>query len=130
MKITRTQIRKIIKEAIIRKILLENTADYDEIATLLVEGTLDSIKAGIELAEAKGYAHNVKYKARNIRVAYHNEVDSIVHTWSISVPQDFHDIILNKWKTAPKSAIPNTRIYPKNNFGDSIGINVTENMMV
>ena len=111
---------------IIRKILLENTAGYDEIATLLVEGTLDSIKEGIELAEAKGYAHNVEYKTTPIRTTYHNEVDSIVHVWNISVPQDFHDIILNKWDTAPKSAIPYTKIYPKNNRGDSIGIKVQE----
>ena len=116
---------KLIRE-VIRKILLENTADYDEIAALLVKGTLDSIKEGIKLAEAKGYAHNVEYKTRNIRVTYHNEVDRIIHTWSISVSQDFHDVILNKWKTAPKSAIPKTRIYPKNNFGDSIGITVEE----
>ena len=116
---------KLLRE-IIRKILLENTADYDEIATLLVEGTLDSIKRGIELAETMGYAHNVKYKTRNIRVTYHNEVDRIIHTWSIKVPQDFHDVILNKWKTADKYAIPKTFIYPENNFGDSIGIKVEE----
>ena len=120
---------KLLRE-MIRKILLENTADYDKIATLLCTGTLASIKRGIELAEAKGYAHNVEYETTNVRVTYHNEVDQIVHRWSIDVSQDFHDIILNKWKTTPKSAIPNTRIYPKNNFGDSIGINVTENMMV
>ncbi len=116
---------KLLRE-MIRKILLENAADYDKIATLLVEGTLDSIKQGIELAEAMGYAHNVEYKARNIRVTYHNEVDRIVHSWSISVPQDFHDVILNKWRAAPKSAIPKTRIYPQNNFGDSIGITTEE----
>ena len=116
---------KLLRE-VIRKILLENTADYDEIATLLSTGTLDSIKEGIELAEAKGYAQNVEYETTDVMVTYHNEVDRIVHRWSINVSQDFHDIILNKWKTAPKSAIPKTRIYPKNNFGDSIGITVEE----
>ena len=110
----------------IRKILLENTADYDEIATLLVAGNIASIKEGIELAEAKGYAHNVDYKTTPIRTTYHNEVDRMVHVWSISIPQDLQAIILNKWDTAPKSAIPYTKIYPKNNRGDSIGIKVQE----
>lgn len=119
---------KLLRETI-REILLENTVDYDKIATLLVEGTLDSIKQGIELAETMGYAHNVEYKATPIRVTYHNEVDRMVHRWSIDVSQDFHDIILNKWKATPKSAIPNTRIYPKNNFGDSIGIQVQEQLV-
>jgi hypothetical protein len=119
MKISKRQLRETIRE-----ILLENTADYDKIVTLLVEGTLDSIKQGIELAEAMGYAHNVEYKTTPIRTTYHNEVDRMVHVWSISVPQDFHDIILNKWDTAPKSAIPYTKIYPKS--GDSIGIKVQE----
>ena len=119
---------KLLREKI-RKILLENIADYDEIATLLVAGDIASIKEGIELAEAMGHAHNVEYKATPIRVTYHNEVDRMVHRWSIDVSQDFHDIILNKWKATPKSAIPKTRIYPKNNFGDSIGIQVQEQLV-
>ena len=118
---------KLLRE-MIRKILLENTADYDEIATLLSTGTLDSIKEGIELAEAKGYAQNVKYKATEVMVTYHNEVDQMVHVWNISVPQDLQAIILNKWSSTPKSAIPYTQIYPKSNRG-GIGIKLTETMV-
>ena len=118
---------KLLRE-MIRKILLENTADYDEIATLLSTGTLDSIKEGIELAEAKGYAQNVEYKTTPISSAYNNKVDRMVHVWSISVPQDLQAIILNKWSSTPKSAIPYTQIYPKSNRG-GIGIKLTETMV-
>ena len=116
---------KLLRETI-RQILLENTADYDEIATLLVVGNIASIKEGIELAEAKGYAHNVEYKTTPISSAYNNKVDRMVHVWSISVPPPLQDIILNKWKTAPKSAIPYTQIYPKSNTPGAIGIKLTE----
>ena len=108
---------KLLRETI-RKILLENTAHYKKIATLLCTGDVASVKQAIELAETMGYIHQVEYELWEQH--YH------VHRWTFSAVKEFQAIILEEWDN---TSMHNRRfgsfvIYPIKNH--SIGIKIVE----
>ena len=112
---------KLLRETI-QNILLENAVHYEKIAALLCTGDITSVKQGLELAEAMGYAHRIEYEYFERSSDYDPRKVRKVHRWTFSVPREFEAMISNKYGKTNK--VHDFAIYPIRSH--SIGIKIVE----
>ena len=102
----------------IRKILLENSGQYDKLVTLLCSENIVSINQALELAEALGLVSNVSYKIKS-------GGDVHRHIWQFEPIEEFMSEIEAYWSTKERTRASHSAsmhsIYPVGSTG-KVGI--------
>ena len=77
----------------IRKIILENTGQYDKLITMLCSENLESVNQAIEIAKALEFVSNVSYDLKSYLGGFQQ------HVWEFAPTEELMNKIESYWST-------------------------------